>query len=47
VRRTVNACVDSHPALPHEARMPELYLHNSLTRRRERFVPIDPGHVRM
>ncbi len=27
--------------------MPELYLHNSLTRRRERFVPIDPAHVRM
>ncbi|HEX4260768.1 MAG TPA: cysteine--tRNA ligase [Acetobacteraceae bacterium] len=27
--------------------MPELYLHNSLTRRRERFVPIDPLHVRM
>ena len=26
--------------------MPELYLHNSLTRRRERFVPIDPAHVR-
>ncbi len=27
--------------------MPDLVLHNSLTRRRERFVPIDPGHVRM
>ena len=27
--------------------MPELRLHNSLTRRREVFVPIDPGHVRM
>jgi cysteinyl-tRNA synthetase len=28
-------------------RMPELYLHNSLTRRKERFSPIDPQHVRM
>jgi cysteinyl-tRNA synthetase len=27
--------------------MPDLYLHNSLTRRRERFQPIDPRHVRM
>jgi cysteinyl-tRNA synthetase len=27
--------------------MPDLFLHNSLTRRKERFVPIDPGHVRM
>jgi cysteinyl-tRNA synthetase len=27
--------------------MPELYLHNSLTRRREKFVPLDPSHVRM
>ncbi len=27
--------------------MAELTLHNSLTRRRERFVPIDPAHVRM
>ena len=27
--------------------MPELYLHNSLTRRAERFVPLDPGNVRM
>jgi cysteinyl-tRNA synthetase len=27
--------------------MPELYLHNSLTRRRERFIPLDPAHVRM
>ena len=27
--------------------MPELRLHNSLTRRRETFVPIDPSHVRM
>ncbi|MBV8870844.1 MAG: cysteine--tRNA ligase, partial [Acetobacteraceae bacterium] len=25
----------------------ELYLHNSLTRRRERFLPLDPCHVRM
>ncbi len=25
----------------------ELHLHNSLTRRRERFVPIDPDHVRL
>ncbi len=24
-----------------------LYLHNSLTRRKERFEPLDPGHVRM
>jgi cysteinyl-tRNA synthetase len=27
--------------------MPELRLHNSLTRRRERFVPLDPRHVRL
>jgi len=27
--------------------MPELLLHNSLTRRKERFVPLDPAHVRM
>ena len=27
--------------------MPELRLHNSQTRRRETFVPLDPGHVRL
>jgi cysteinyl-tRNA synthetase len=27
--------------------MPELRLHNSLTRRKERFAPLDPAHVRM
>ncbi|HET6239404.1 MAG TPA: cysteine--tRNA ligase, partial [Acetobacteraceae bacterium] len=27
--------------------MHTLYLHNSLTRRKERFVPLDPQHVRM
>ncbi len=27
--------------------MPDLYLHNSHTRHKERFEPIDPGHVRM
>ncbi|MGH7211782.1 MAG: cysteine--tRNA ligase, partial [Acetobacteraceae bacterium] len=27
--------------------MPDLYLHNSLSRRREKFAPIDPAHVRM
>jgi cysteinyl-tRNA synthetase len=27
--------------------MPELFLYNSLTRRRERFAPIDPAHVRL
>jgi len=27
--------------------MPELYLHNTLTRRRELFVPLDPANVRM
>ena len=27
--------------------MPELHLHNHVTRRRERFVPLDPAHVRM
>jgi cysteinyl-tRNA synthetase len=26
---------------------PELVLHNSLTRQRERFAPLDPGHIRM
>src|SRR5580658_7179842 len=27
--------------------MPELYLHNHLTRRKERFEPVDPAHVRI
>ncbi len=27
--------------------MADLYLHNTLTRRRERFEPLDPSHVRM
>ncbi|MGH7043212.1 MAG: cysteine--tRNA ligase [Acetobacteraceae bacterium] len=27
--------------------MPELVLHNSLTRKRARFIPLDPAHVRM
>ncbi len=27
--------------------MPEMYIHNSLTRRKERFAPLDPQHVRM
>jgi cysteinyl-tRNA synthetase len=27
--------------------MPELFLHNSLTRRKERFEPVDPQHARM
>ena len=27
--------------------MPEMYIHNSLSRRKERFVPLDPHHVRM
>ncbi len=27
--------------------MPDLFVHNSLTRRKERFSPINPGHVRM
>ena len=27
--------------------MPTLTLHNSMTRRREPFAPVDPGHVRM
>ncbi len=27
--------------------MTELYLHNSMTRRREHFVPLDPSHVQM
>ena len=27
--------------------MSELFLHNSLTRRKERFTPLDPLHVRM
>jgi cysteinyl-tRNA synthetase len=30
-----------------DAAMPDLRLHNSLTRRRETFVPLDPGHVRL
>jgi cysteinyl-tRNA synthetase len=27
--------------------MPDLYLHNTLTRRKEHFLPADPNHVRM
>ena len=27
--------------------MPEMYLHNSLSRRKERFAPLDPQHVRI
>ena len=27
--------------------MPTLHLHNTMTRRREAFAPIDPGHVRL
>ncbi len=27
--------------------MPELYVHNSMSRRRERFAPADPSHVRI
>ena len=27
--------------------MPEIRLHNSMTRRKERFEPLDPHHVRM
>ncbi len=27
--------------------MPDLFLHNSLTRRKERFVPADPANIRM
>jgi len=27
--------------------MPELYLHNTLTRRKEKFAPLEPNHVRM
>ena len=27
--------------------MPEMYLHNTLTRRKEKFVPLDENNVRM
>ncbi|HHQ41032.1 MAG TPA: cysteine--tRNA ligase, partial [Chromatiales bacterium] len=27
--------------------MPEIRVHNTLTRRRERLEPLEPGHVRM
>ncbi len=39
--------VDLHPALPDKRRMPDLVLHNSLTRRRAPFVPLDPANVRL
>jgi cysteinyl-tRNA synthetase len=32
---------------PDRSPMHEFYLHNSLTRRKERFVPLNPQHVRM
>jgi cysteinyl-tRNA synthetase len=32
---------------PKKSAMPELFVHNSKSRRRERFVPLDPSHVRM
>lgn len=39
--------VASPPPLHQKRAMPQLTLHNSMTRRREAFVPIDPGHVRL
>src|SRR5271155_5999929 len=39
--------VDSPRDLAQIRPMPDLYLHNSLTRRRERFEPLDPQNVRL
>jgi cysteinyl-tRNA synthetase len=39
--------VENPPRMDQNPPMPDLVLHNSLTRTRERFVPLDPGHVRM
>ena len=41
------AGVENPPRMDQNPPMPELVLHNSLTRQRERFVPLDPAHVRM
>ena len=53
VRCPCHCRVDLPPGLVEKAgasengSMHELYLHNSATRRKERFVPLDPQHVRM
>ena len=46
--RSVNRCCHSRQRAVRDNRaMPVLTLHNSLTRRREPLVPIDPAHIRM
>jgi cysteinyl-tRNA synthetase len=50
---TIDGSVDLRAGLAEKARSPELdfmhdlFLHNSLSRRKERFEPLDPRHVRM
>ncbi len=41
------AAVALRPGSPQKGAMPTLSLHNSMTRRRETFAPIDPSHVRL
>ena len=43
----LNGWVAPGRAAPHEAAMSQLVLHNSMTRTREPFVPLDPGNVRL
>jgi len=47
IARTGPVKVAVFPLLPQNACMATLVLHNSLTHKRETFVPIDPAHIRL